>query len=126
MRVWGRVKDELGNLTWVPVTTDANGFNDACHVTALAQCFKLNTGESPFYAADGIPALQSVKTQVPPDVFVARIQQRFSNPVPFFASLVISRTDKPITDAKQEPVPTYQVNVLTHQGSRFVFEVTPT
>lgn len=88
------------------VATDANGNNDMVWVTTLIQTLKLNLGESPFYAAYGIPAQQSVMQQVFPDYYVALTQQAFA---PYFASLVISKQDNTVT-------PTYQVNVQTHQG----------
>lgn len=106
MRTYGRVTDEYGNKTWVEVTTDANGDNDAVWVTTLAQVLKLNLGESPFYANYGIPAKQSVLQQIAPDYAMAVTQQQFSQ---YFANLVITKlVDLP---------PTYIVNVTTHQGA---------
>lgn len=90
---------------WVEVSTDANGNNDLVYLTTLCQCLLLNLNESPFYANYGIPYLQAVQQQVPPDVYVMRMQKAFAQ---YFASLVITRT-------ASNP-PTYQVNVRTHQG----------
>lgn len=108
MRVWGRIPnpDAPPQFLWVAVTTDANGYNDACFVTALIQCLLLNWQESPFWANYGIPAQQSVAQQVPPDLFITRIQQFFA---PNFASLIVAKT--------AAFPPTYQINIITHQGS---------
>lgn len=106
MRTYGRTTDPLtGKKTWVEVATDVNGFDDLVWVTTLAQALQLNLGESPFYANYGIPAKESVVTQVFPDFYMARTQQQFA---PRFAALLIARQNLPI--------PTYQVNVTTHQG----------
>jgi hypothetical protein len=49
MRIFGRTRDVLtGKKTWQEITTDVQGFNDMVMLTALAQCLKLNLGESPF------------------------------------------------------------------------------
>ena len=120
MRVWGRVYDELNVPRWVAVETTPDGNNDYVYVTALIQVLKLNLGESPFYADYGIPAIQSVLTQIAPDFQVAVTQQQYAQ---FFASLVITRTDRPISNTKQVPVPTYRVNVLLHNGTRIAVDV---
>ena len=113
MRTYGRVTNEDGTKTWVEVTTDANGYNDAVTIATLAQCLKLSIGESPFYANFGINAQQSVTTQIFPDYYVQQTQQQFS---PHFASLVISKVPG-ITS------PVYTVNLVTHQGARVSFPV---
>ena len=107
MRVWGRVYDEHANASWQEVTTDTKGDNDAVYLTALAQCLKLNTGESPFFADRGIPARKSVITQVFPDYYVMQIQAQYA---PFFASLNITRINQP-----GDPV--YTVTAVTKKGS---------
>ncbi len=106
MRAWGRSYNEDGTYQWVAVVTDANGFNDDVYLVALCQCLKLNTGESPIYANSGIPAQQSVVTQIFPDFYLNQIQQLFA---PFFVKLTIAR--------QQSPTPTYQINVQTHYGA---------
>ena len=94
MRTWGRVTTtsnysgaigffEIGlsgigstetgtsqSSTWVEVSTDANGYNDAVWLTTLAQVLQLGLNESPFYGNYGIPAQQSAVTQVFPDYYV--------------------------------------------------------
>lgn len=107
MRTWGRVANEDGTKTWVEVATDANGFDDNCWLTTLAQALKLNLGESPFNANLGIPQYQTIVTQVLPDFYVNQIQQQFA---PYFASLTITRV------ANAFP-PAYQVNAVCHSGA---------
>jgi len=107
MRVWGRVPNANGGKTWVEVSTDANGNNDAVNVTWLAQVLKLNLGESPFYAGWGIPQQQTIMTQVLPDYYLNYIQKQFSN---LFASLSITFTT-------MTPNPTYKVSILTNSGA---------
>jgi len=120
MRTYGRVpvympgtiiqatdpRTGLPQQRWVIVTTDANGFNDYVYATTLVQVFKLNLGESPFYANYGIPAKTSVVTQVAPDFYVVRTQQQFAQ---YFANLSVVKIPTPI-------IPTYRVNVTTHTG----------
>lgn len=112
-RVWGRTYDAQGNASWVSVETDANGFDDNVYLTALAQYLKLNLGESPFYADDGIPQQQTLVTQVWPDYYVMRAQQRFAQ---FFASLVI-------TPRRNVSAPTYRIQAVTHNGATLNAEV---
>ena len=118
---------------WIVVETDSAGFDDAVYVVALAQCLLLQLGESPFWADWGIPAIQSVQSQIAPDYFVARMQERFA---PHFASLIITREPAPASGRSQRPVPTYTVKILTHRGARvsfsaptssgeFILDVTP-
>jgi hypothetical protein len=106
MRVYGRVTLRDGSLAWQVVQTAANGDNSAVYLTWLIQCLKLNLNESPMFATWGIPAYQSVRQQIPPDVYVQLMQQRFA---PYFASLIITRTaDSPVV---------YQATVLTKYGA---------
>lgn len=125
-RVWGRTKDELGNLTWQEVSTDPSGLEDELNVTWLAQVFQLNTGESPFYADWGIPAHQSVVTQVAPDYFVMLTQQRFASK---FASIIITRlrgVAPPPGFPRQSPPPTYTASIISHTGAKFPPVTIPT
>ena len=108
MRVWGRPL--LANGTygpWTAVTTDSNGNNDACYVTALAQCIKLNLGESPIYANAGIPQFTTIMTQTFPDYYMSRIQQQYAQ---YFASLTITRVPGTLP-------PQYNVRAVTHSGA---------
>lgn len=115
MRVWGRVYDPLDpfSWSWVQVDTDLNGQNDKVYLTALVQVLKLSLGESPFYNDYGIPGAQSVLTQIAPDYYSTLTQQRYAQ---HFASLIISRVDTPPTTLREPPVPTYDVQVVTHLG----------
>lgn len=102
MRTYGRI-----NGKWVVVETDQNGDDTAVWLTTLIQNLKLFLNESPFYAQYGIPARDSVSQQIPPDYYVARVQQQFA---PYFASLVITRRTG-------ETTPTYDVSIITKQGA---------
>lgn len=107
MRTYGR--DATG--TWIEVDTDAQGNDDFVWITSLAQALKLSPGESPFYADVGIPAQQSIITQVYPDYYVALMQTRYAQ---YFASLTIAKAAQP---ANANPAtPTYEVNIVTHKG----------
>lgn len=114
LRTYGRIPDGAGGLKWVEVTTDPNGYNDMVYLTTLAQVFKLNLGESPFYADWGIPAKASVMQQIAPDYNMVLTQQRFA---PQFASLIVIKLSN-------NP-PTYQVNAITKQGAVFTFPIIP-
>lgn len=113
MRTYGRIYDEFGQPSWVEVTTDANGYNDAVWITTLVQCLKLSINESPFFADWGIPAQQSVVTQVQPDYYVTMMQQKFSQ---YFASLLI-------TKVLGTASPTYNVNIITNAGAKVSLKV---
>lgn len=113
MRTYGRI-NQVGGLggTWVEVQTDANGFNDMVYLTTLIQVLKLNLGESPFYANYGIPARQAVIQQVFPDFYVTYTQTLFAQ---YFASLIVSK--------ENNPEPTYNISVTTHQGVKLNYKV---
>ena len=112
MRTYGRTYDEYGNPTWVEVTTDVNGYNDAVYMTALCQVLQGSSGESPFYANYGIPGQQSVLQQVPPDYYVAVTQRQFA---PHFASLQVTKIMA--RDNRGAPYPAYKVVAVTNQGA---------
>lgn len=112
MRTYGRSYNQDGTYTWVEVTTDANGLNDAVYLTAMCQELQLQTGESPFYASRGIGAQQSVATQIFPDYWVHRVQQNYS---PQFANLKITSINR--NNAYGSPEPVYDIQVLTQQGA---------
>jgi hypothetical protein len=108
MRVWGRA-----NGSWVEVSTDANGSNQAVYVTWLAQVLKLNLGESPFWANWGIPQYQTIMTQIAPDFYMQQTQSFFSGK---FAALAITRIPNTVN-------PTYNVNVVLNNGATINLEV---
>jgi len=107
MRTFGR--NDVG--AWVEVTTDTLGYDDYVWITSLAQALKLTPGESPFYADVGIPAQQSIVTQVFPDYYVAQVQSRYSQ---YFASLTIAKAARPET--ANPATPSYEINIVTHKG----------
>jgi hypothetical protein len=113
VRVYGRIWDELGNPTWQIVETDAAGFNDDVYLTALAQCLQLNLGESPFYGNFGIPAQQTIVTQVFPDFYAMMTQTQYA---PYFAALTISRVPASFP-------PVYTVTATSHIGSILEAEI---
>jgi hypothetical protein len=119
LRTYGRVKDELGNVTWTEVTTDDNGFNDYVYVTALAQECQLNLNESPFWSDRGIPARPSIVQQIAPDYYMLLMQARYS---PYFLNISIVRVPG-ATDPTGRPAPTYRVNITTHYGVTTELEV---
>jgi hypothetical protein len=105
VRTWGRI----GNTgQWHEITTDVNGYNDAVWITTLAQVLLLNRGESPFFGNYGIPAEQSVITQLFPDWYVAETQGQFAG---YFAALSVRKIP--------EPYPRYEFDVTTNQGYRY-------
>lgn len=129
MRTWGRVP-KVGNTgyssaigsfiigfspigsgggtdyDWVEVTTDANGFDDAVWLTTLAQVLQLNLNESPMFGNFGIPAQQSIVTQVLPDYYVTQTQQTFA---PYFLALIVTR--------QSQTEPSYAVNAAANAGA---------
>jgi hypothetical protein len=121
VRTYGRIPVSPGAvdssatapLAWVEIDTDSAGYNDDVYLTTLCQVLLLNLNESPFYATYGIPALQSVLQQTFPDYNVALTQQTFA---PYFASITIQRVAGQLN-------PTYQVNVVTHQGAVLTAQV---
>jgi hypothetical protein len=115
VRTYGRVESPPGARFWVEVGPDPNGFLDSIYLTALCQVLKLNYGESPFYGDWGLPALQSVMTQIAPDYYVALTQQRFA---PYFLYLGVVRLPTPIT-------PTYNVSVMFQSGAQDSITVIP-
>ena len=108
LRTYGRINQVNGlGGTWVEVTTDANGLNDAVYLTTICQVLKLNLNEDPFWANYGIPGQQSVITQVFPDYYAAQTQTQFA---PFFSSLVITRI-------QGSNPPVYNVQAVSHSGA---------
>lgn len=108
MRTWGRIM-ENGQKKWIKVEPDANGDASYFWLTNLIQTLKLNLGESPFYANVGIPAQQSIMTQIYPDYYVTQIQRQFA---PYFASLIINRVENTQN-------PTYNLTIIFFNGTTF-------
>lgn len=112
MRTYGRVYNPDGSYTWVTVTTDANGDNDEVYLVTLAQCLKLGLGESPIYANYGIPAQQSVITQIFPDFYSNQTVNQFRA---YFASLSLQKVSA--QDENGVTYPAYLVTAVTNQGA---------
>ena len=108
MRTYGRTYDSLGNPTWVQVDSQPDGNFEYGYITTLIQVLKLEQGESPFFSNYGIPAQRAIIQQVFPDFYVTLTQQQFSS---FFASLQITK--------ENSTTPTYDVNIITTQGTKF-------
>jgi hypothetical protein len=97
-RTYGR--DNTG--TWVEID-DPNYIQ----LATLAQTLRLVQGESPFFANYGIPAEQSVQSQIAPDAAVNRTQAQFA---PYFASLGVVRVAGSAN-------PTYNVTAVFLDGT---------
>jgi len=97
LRTWGR--DSAG--AWVEITDTGSVW-----LATLVQTLRLGQGESPFYANYGIPAQQSVISQIAPDAAVARTQSQY---IGFFASLVVQA----IPGALQ---PSYSIQAIMKNG----------
>ncbi len=114
MRTWGRVPSgnnpvntaDPSTYVWVEVSTDANGYNDAVWLTTLSQVLQLGLGESPIFGNYGIPAQQSVVTQILPDYYVTLTQQLFSQ---YFLALLLAKI--------ASLPPTYDINVTANPGA---------
>lgn len=102
MRTYGRIQSGPQAGIWVEITDP-----DYVNLATLAQVLRLQQGESPFYANYGIPALQSVISQIAPDAAVARTQSQFAQ---FFASLSVTR----VLAAAD---PTYNIRAVFPNGS---------
>jgi hypothetical protein len=99
MRTYG-VDPKTGN--WVEVTETSYIW-----LATLAQTLRLNQGESPFYANYGIPAENSVLTQIPPDFAINRTQSQYA---PYFASLTVIKQQNTLN-------PTYNINAVFLNGT---------
>ncbi len=113
LRVWGRITNSDGSKSWVEVSTDSSGNNEAVYVTWLAQVIKLNLAESPFWANWGIPQYQTIMTQIAPDFYVQQTQSFFSGK---FSALSITRVPGLFN-------PTYNVNVVLQTGMPMTVQV---
>lgn len=108
MRVWGRPKNPDGSYgPWMAVVTDINGDSSNCYLTALCQAIKLNLNESPFFANTGIPQVQTIATQVFPDLYLSQIQRQYAQ---YFASLTIVR-------AQGSNPPQYNISAVCNSGA---------
>lgn len=123
MHTWGRIFDAYGKATWVKVVPADNGDLTQIYLTTLIQNLQLSYGESPFHGTAGLPAVQSVLTQIAPDFYVAQTQARFAQ---YFASLIITRVQIQQTIAGQTPPPTYRINAVAKTGAVLPEKTIPT
>jgi len=98
MRTYGR--DENGN--WFRITEDGYVW-----LATLVQTLRLGQGESPFYGNYGIPAQQSVITQIAPDAAMARTQGQYA---PYFAMLTVAADNTALK-------PTYNIEAVFKDGT---------
>lgn len=111
IRTYGRVGQVNGQGgTWTVVTPDANGETANIYLTTTIQTLKLSRNESPFWANYGIPAEQTIVSQIFPDLYVSQTQSQFS---PFFSSLVLTRG--PSTPPAAGPK--YNVTAVSNSGA---------
>jgi len=108
-RTYGKVKGK-----WVQVSTDANGMNSMIMVTTLIQNLKGILGESPFWAAYGLPSIQAVISQIYPDYNIQMIQQQFMQ---YFSYLIISRNPIGRQEADGSVSPIYNVAITLLDGT---------
>jgi len=102
MRTYGRTFDENGNATWTEIVETSYIW-----LATLTQTLRLNQGESPFYGNYGIPAEQSVMTQIAPDSAITRTQSQYA---PYFSSLVV-------TKSQVSAQPTYYISAVFTNGT---------
>jgi len=76
-------------------------------LATLAQTLRLNQNESPFYVNYGLPAHDSVMSQIAPDAAVNRTQSQYA---PYFATLTVV---KQLNAAN----PTYNISAIFQNGT---------
>ena len=76
-------------------------------LATLAQTLRLNEGESPYYSNYGIPARDSVMSQIAPDAAINRTQTQYA---PYFASLTI-------VNQQNATEPTYNISAIFQNGT---------
>ena len=82
-------------------------------LATLAQTLRLNENESPFYANYGIPAHDSIMTQIAPTIAINRTQSQYA---PYFANLSVTKNEL----ATQ---PTYNISAVFQDGTIFQSQV---
>ncbi len=76
-------------------------------LATLAQTLRLSQNESPFYGNYGLPAHDSVMSQIAPDAAVNRTQSQYA---PYFATLTVV---KQLNAAN----PTYNISAIFQNGT---------
>ena len=98
MRTYGR--ESSGQ--WVTITDPSY-----VQLATLVQTLRLQQGESPIFGNYGLPAVQSVQSQIAPQVALNRTQSQFSQ---YFASLTITRASGYVD-------PTYNIKAIFKDGT---------
>jgi hypothetical protein len=104
MRTYGKTSSGV----WVEVVEPSYIW-----LATLAQTLRLNEKESPFYANYGIPAHDSVMTQVAPNAAITRTQSQYA---PYFANLSVTKVEG-VTQ------PTYNISAVFQNGTTFQSQV---
>lgn len=129
-RIFGRVvdpttgqfiRDSDGAFTWETVETPDTGDASQFWVTALSQNLQLILGESPFNGNSGVPVFDSIETQVPPDLYVQLIQQKYA---PYFLTLTIARIPQAQKRADGSLAVQYKVTAVLKNGQLYEQTIT--
>lgn len=104
MRTYGRTPTGQ----WVEITETSYIW-----LATLAQTLRLNEKESPFYANYGIPARDSVRTQVAPTIAISRTQSQYSQ---YFANLSVTKDEFAVD-------PTYNISAIFLNGTQIQQQV---
>lgn len=104
MRIYHKIKDENTNRTkWIIITDP-----DEIYVFWLIEVLRLILGESPFSADWGIPATETIATNIYPDYYVSIVKEKFA---PYFQYLSIERLDHNVDRAV-----VYKVEIIKLNG----------
>lgn len=110
MRIYHKVRnDQTGEQKWLVLTDQ-----DDVYVFWLVEVLRLVLGESPFFANWGIPATETIVTNIYPDYYVALVKDQFT---PYFQSLNITRID-----TKELRTAAYSIEIITLNG-KFINEM---
>ncbi|WP_157646826.1 hypothetical protein [Burkholderia ubonensis] len=129
-RIYGRAvdpatgtfkRDDEGAFLWEMVETPDTGDASQFWITALSQNLQLVLGESPFNGNTGIPIFDAIDTQVPPDLYVQLIQQKYA---PYFLSLTITRVPQTQKRIDGTLALTYNVTAVLKNGQVYRQDIT--
>ncbi|CAB5282658.1 hypothetical protein IST455A_05828 [Burkholderia multivorans] len=114
-------RDDDGAYYWEVVDTPDTGDASQFWITALTQNLQLVLGESPFNGNSGVPFFDAVDTQVPPDLYVQLIQQKYA---PYFLTLTITRVPQNQERADGTFALTYNVTAVLKNGELYQQNIT--
>lgn len=114
-------RDDDGAYYWETVETPDTGDASQFWITALIQNLQLVLGESPFNGNSGIPVFKAIETQVPPDLYVQLIQQKYA---PYFLTLTITRVPQFQKRGDGTMALTYNVTAVLKNGGLYQQEIT--